>query len=145
MALLMLLMMIFALWFPASTPARTLFMLFVVRPLLNISIAGIVLHVIQVPYRALNWAPVAWIGKVSYSLYLWQEVFCASPTLHWGYSLALLSLAAACASYYLVEQPMLRLREKLSKRPHEPAMPASETAARPGFPLSAEARELKVG
>lgn len=117
LALGMVAAMIFIPWFPASSPARTLFMLFVLGPLLNVSIAGVVLHVIQVPYRALNWTPVAWLGKVSYSLYLWQELFCSNPAWHQGYLLAFLALGCASLSYYLVEQPMLRVREKLSRKP----------------------------
>ena len=114
-ALLMTASMIFIPWFPARTPARTLLALFVLGPWLHISAAGVVLHVIQVPYRALNWAPVAWLGRISYSLYLWQQLFCSNPALHAGYSLALPSIACACLSYYLVEQPMLRLRERWTR------------------------------
>ena len=103
-------------WYPATSAGRTLFMLFVLRPLMHISIAGIVLHVIQVPYLALNWGPVAWLGKISYSLYLWQELFCSNANLHYGFVLALPAIACACLSYYLVEQPMLRLRETLTRK-----------------------------
>jgi len=99
-------------WFPATSPARTLFMLFVLKPVVHISAAGLVLHVIQTPYRILNWGPVAWLGRISYSLYLWQELFCSNAELHEGYVLILPALACACLSYYLVERPMLRLREK---------------------------------
>jgi len=106
-------------WFPAISPARTLFMLFVLRPLVHVSIAGVVLHVIQVPYRALNWAPVAWLGKVSYSLYLWQELFCSNAALHAGYVLVLPALGAAALSYYVVEQPMLRWRDRITRVPKE--------------------------
>jgi len=111
-ALVMFLVTIFVPWFPATTPWRSMFMLFALRPLLNISLAGLVLHVIQVPYRALNWPPVAWLGRISYSLYLWQEVFCSNASLHLGYVLVVPALACACLSYYCVEQPMLRLRDK---------------------------------
>jgi peptidoglycan/LPS O-acetylase OafA/YrhL len=97
--------------FPASSSARTLFMLFVLRPLLHVSIAGCVLHVMQVPYRPLNWAPVAWLGKISYSVYLWQELFLRDSGLHLGYAGVPATLACACLSYYLVEQPLLRLRD----------------------------------
>jgi len=103
-------------WFAGTTAARTLFILFVLRPLLHVSIAGIVLHVIQVPYRALNWGPVAWLGRISYSLYLWQELFCSNANLHYGYFLVLPSLACACLSYYLIERPMLRVREELAQK-----------------------------
>jgi len=103
-------------WFPAISPARTLFMLFVLRPLLNVCLAGLVLHVIQTPYRALNWAPVEWMGRISYSLYLWQELFCSNDSLHWGYVLVVPALLCACLSYYFVEQPMLKIREKLTAK-----------------------------
>jgi peptidoglycan/LPS O-acetylase OafA/YrhL len=112
MALLMLVIVILTPWFPATSAARTSFMLFVVRPVLHVALAGLVLHVIQVPYRVLNCVPIAWLGKISYSVYLWQELFCSNAALHLGYSLILPTLACACLSYYLVEQPMLRLREK---------------------------------
>jgi peptidoglycan/LPS O-acetylase OafA/YrhL len=91
-------------------------MLFVFAPVLNFCLAGLVLHVIQVPYRALNWQPVVWLGKISYSLYLWQELFCSNKALHFGYVLVLPTVACACLSYYLVEKPMLRLREKLAEK-----------------------------
>src|SRR5579864_3892112 len=115
MALIMVLLMFSLPWFPATSRTRTLFMLFVLRPLLDVSIAGVVLHVIQVPYRALNWLPIAWLGQISYSVYLWQELFCSNAALHQGFWLMVPAIACACLSYYLVEQPMLRLREKLSR------------------------------
>lgn len=115
-ALAMVAAFIFIPWYPAITPARTVFMLFVLGPILHVSVAGIVLHVIQVPYRVLNWSPVVWLGKISYSLYLWQELFCSNAAFRSGYVLVLPALACACLSYYLVEQPMLRLREKLSHK-----------------------------
>jgi peptidoglycan/LPS O-acetylase OafA/YrhL len=113
LALSMLFAVAFIPWFPANTPGRTLFMLFVLRPLLDISLAGLVLHAIQVPYRALNWTPITWLGRISYSLYLWQELFCSNAAYHLGYSLILPSVACACVSYYAVEKPMLRLRDRL--------------------------------
>jgi peptidoglycan/LPS O-acetylase OafA/YrhL len=112
LALIMVLVTIFIPWFPATNPLRSLFMLFVLRPLLNLSLAGLVLRVIQIPYRALNWGPVSWLGRVSYSLYLWQELFCSNASLHLGYFLILPALTCACLSYYCIERPMLRLREK---------------------------------
>jgi peptidoglycan/LPS O-acetylase OafA/YrhL len=115
-ALIMLAGLILIPWFAGNTPARTLFSLFVLSPLLNISAAGLVLHVIQSPYGALNWQPVVWLGRISYSLYLWQELFCSNAALHGGYFLILPSIACACLSFYLVEQPMLRMRDRLTLR-----------------------------
>jgi peptidoglycan/LPS O-acetylase OafA/YrhL len=50
-------------------------LLFVYWPLMHLSIAGILLHVVQHPYRILNLRPVVWLGKISYGLYLWQQLF----------------------------------------------------------------------
>ncbi len=113
-ALVMLVATIFIPWFPGTSPARTLFELFILGPLLHVSVAGLVLHVIQVPYRLLNWEPVAWLGRISYSLYLWQELFCSNAAFHQGYLLVLPAIGCACLSYYLVEQPLLRLRDRWS-------------------------------
>lgn len=127
LALIMLAMAILIPCFPATSAARTLWMLFLIRPLLHISLAGLVLHVIQVPYRFLNWTPIAWLGKISYSVYLWQELFCSNASLHFGYALILPTLACACLSYYLVEQPMLRLREKRAGK-HSEGQPRAPIA-----------------
>lgn len=97
--------------YAAPTVSRTLFVLFVLHPLLYASIAGVLVHVVQTPYRILNWGPVVWVGKISYSLYLWQQPFCADPALKSG-SLVVFAFVCAGLSYYVVEQPMLRLRER---------------------------------
>ena len=131
-ALLMLAAVVSIPLYPAINPVRSLFMLFVLQPILNLSIAGLVLHVIQSPCRALNWGPVAWLGRISYSLYLWQEAFCSNPSLHYGYTLALGALGCAAVSYYCVEQPMLRLREKLAQKPaRKGSAPELETTSQP--------------
>ncbi len=67
--------------------------------------------------RVLSWRPVVLLGLWSYSVYLWQQ-----PFLDWhdqsswwtAFPLNLLfAIVVAAASYYLVEQPALRLRERL--------------------------------
>jgi peptidoglycan/LPS O-acetylase OafA/YrhL len=86
-------------------------LLFLLWPTMHLSIAGLLLHVVQRPYRFLNIHPIMWLGKISYSLYLWQQLFVyGTHTRPWYY--AFFAIALASASYYLVEQPMLRLREK---------------------------------
>jgi len=102
--------------YAATTSARTLVMLFVLWPVLHCSIAGLVLHVIQSPYRILNLAPVMWLGRISYSLYLWQEPFFFNPFRQPAYRLAL-GVGLACLSYYLVERPVLRLRDRKTPAP----------------------------
>jgi peptidoglycan/LPS O-acetylase OafA/YrhL len=114
LALLMLLAVVLIPHFPAITPARTLFGVFVLWPIMQCSMAGLLLHVVRTPYRFLNIAPVVWLGKISYSLYLWQQPFFYAPTTQPEYKL-LFAFAFACLSYYLVEQPFLKLREKTQK------------------------------
>lgn len=97
--------------FSAHSVSRTLFLVLILRPAMQFSIAGVLLHVVQAPPRFLNFSMVTWLGRISYSLYLWQQPFCDAPSTHSGY-MVLLAVGCACLSYYLVEQPMLRMREK---------------------------------
>jgi peptidoglycan/LPS O-acetylase OafA/YrhL len=76
--------------------------------------------------RALNLAPVVWIGTISYSLYLWQEplMFDTAPHLpRWVKIIGCFAFAAA--SYYLVERPALRLRHHFG----DPGRPPGGTHA----------------
>jgi peptidoglycan/LPS O-acetylase OafA/YrhL len=69
--------------------------------------------------RVLNWRPLAFMGVLSYSLYLWQQPFLNRAGTAWmsGYpqNVALLALAAL-ASYYAVERPFLRLRQRIEAK-----------------------------
>jgi peptidoglycan/LPS O-acetylase OafA/YrhL len=97
--------------YQATTRTHTLVLLFLLWPILNVSIAGILLHAVQSPYRFLNVKPVVWLGRISYSLYLWQQLFCYGASRKpWYFVFFALGLAAL--SYYFVEQPMLRLRDR---------------------------------
>ncbi len=86
-------------------------LLFVLWPVMHLSIAGLLLHVVQRPYRLFNVRPVVWLGQISYSLYLWQQLFVfGRHSRPWYF--VVVAIALAGASYYLVEQPMLRVRER---------------------------------
>jgi peptidoglycan/LPS O-acetylase OafA/YrhL len=89
-------------------------LLFVFWPAMHLSIAGLLLHVVQRPYWCLNARPIVWLGKISYSLYLWQQLFVFGEHARPWY-FVFFAVGLASASYYFVEQPMLRLREKRSK------------------------------
>jgi peptidoglycan/LPS O-acetylase OafA/YrhL len=83
--------------------------------------------------RLLEWGPLKWVGRMSYSLYLWQTLFLQSPPgpdpffgLPWLklWPVNLLAIfAAAALSYYLVERPMIRLGHRLTGRRRRAPVP----------------------
>ncbi len=74
--------------------------------------------------RCLNAKPVAWIGILSYSLYLWQTFFLHKENagvLGISHQLPVLvswSALTACGilSFFLIERPFLRLRDRIVRR-----------------------------
>jgi peptidoglycan/LPS O-acetylase OafA/YrhL len=80
--------------------------------------------------RFLEWKPLSWIGTISYSLYLWQELFLphvvgvTAPGSFRHIQQAPWSLlaivACACFSRYLIEIPMTRLGHRLGDIPSTP-------------------------
>jgi peptidoglycan/LPS O-acetylase OafA/YrhL len=99
-------------------------LLFVLWPVMHFSIAGLVLHVVQRPYRILNVGAMVWVGTLSYSLYLWQQLFAYGEHARPWY-FPLLAVVVASASYYLVEQPMIRMRERSVERGRVAALAAA--------------------
>jgi len=77
---------------------------------------------------ALNAAPAVWLGKLSYSLYLWQQLF-TRPTLErepLPFPLAVAcALGCAVISYYAVERPLLAARARLRAPISDAARPAA--------------------
>lgn len=73
------------------------------------------------PFRILNTAPARVLGVLSYSLYLWQQLFCSNPrelglATGWYFSFPtwiVAALAASATSYFLLEKPLLSLRKRL--------------------------------
>ena len=66
--------------------------------------------------RVLNSRPFVFVALISYSIYLWQQLFLNRDAMSLPTSFPLnitLAIVAALASYYLVERPSLRLRQRL--------------------------------
>ena len=93
----------------------------------NLGIAFCIQHCVRKKYWILNWAPVVWIGVLSYSIYLCQMPFFQrqNPNVFEKLPVNLVCiLFAAMACHYFVEKPFLRLREKrgaMAKALHEKA------------------------
>ena len=71
--------------------------------------------------RFLELAPLRFIGRLSYSLYLWQQLFFHVDREPLSFQQMPLSLAlifgCACFSYYLVERPLVRLGHRFARPP----------------------------
>jgi len=66
----------------------------------------------------LNTRVFIWIGVLSYSLYVWQQLFLTNINKLWVNQFPqniIISVLVASASYYLIEKPVLRLKKKFSK------------------------------
>ncbi len=70
-------------------------------------------------FSVLNASPVVWLGRLSYSIYLWQQLFCVK-SMDFRFQIFPLNLVwalmAGVVSFYLVEQPALARRDGWMKR-----------------------------
>ena len=76
-------------------------------------------------------ATVRWIAQLSYALYLYHplasQIVKVVGMRHLGYPAVILTLIMAPASYYLVERPFMRMRDR--QRPRDAAIPAGAAAS----------------
>jgi peptidoglycan/LPS O-acetylase OafA/YrhL len=113
----------------------------VAQPLITIGICYGIARYTQVVdsfgAHVLAWRPLVWVGKRSYSLYLWQQLFIDKyfQTLLQTFPLNIaLAVACANASYTFIERPLNRLRARYRPTPRAvvaPTEPALDTSVSP--------------
>jgi peptidoglycan/LPS O-acetylase OafA/YrhL len=119
---------VIALGLMAAMPSSDIVRAFALS-LLNVGIALCLDHYMRYPKSmggiALNSSPVVWIGTISYSLYLWQQPWHFNTLrLPWYIKVAG-AFVCAVSSYYLIEQPFLKLRLRLTQG-RAPRMPIKQ-------------------
>jgi peptidoglycan/LPS O-acetylase OafA/YrhL len=92
-----------------------------VTPLLHLLPAIILGAVVSCPTapisRLLEIVPLRFIGKLSYSLYIWQQMFLGGPGSRLSLPLALIAIAGcAYISYRFIEQPSIRFGRQIIAR-----------------------------
>ena len=99
----------------------------------------------SVAHLLLTFPPLVWIGQVSYGLYLWHHFFVVFVRDQpWSLSTKLsvgiaASLIVTAASYYLLERPFLKLKDRFKFTP--PASSESYAGVRPHPPTCDSAKE----
>ena len=96
--------------------AQPPFFHFWVAGLIPLALAATVLHPETKGARWLEMRPLVWVGRISYSLYLWNSFFMLTPETPRALGMRLqeypwqvpLTFAAAYASYRWVERPLIR-------------------------------------
>ena len=87
---------------------------------INVMIAILIHRCVLLPGdrvgRLLNWGPVTGVGVLSYSLYLWQQLFIDRTGTLWINAFpqnVVLAAVAGLASFWILEHPLQALRSRL--------------------------------
>jgi peptidoglycan/LPS O-acetylase OafA/YrhL len=78
----------------------------------------------SIAYRILEWIPVSGIGRISYSMYLYQQLVIGpikkivggQPLIVVSVATVIATIAVALCSYFLVEKPFLRLKARIQPK-----------------------------
>jgi peptidoglycan/LPS O-acetylase OafA/YrhL len=88
-------------------------------------LTGTAIHPAWMISRVLDCKPLAWIGRISYSIYLWQQIFIWPAWEHsphfwqlWPYNV-IASFLFAAASYYFLERPLIHFGRRWAARSHD--------------------------
>jgi peptidoglycan/LPS O-acetylase OafA/YrhL len=104
-----------------------------IKPLLKVTYPLLILSTVLHPKGWMGWvlelAPLRWVGHISYSIYLWQQLFFLDVRemhdSHAGWPVGGLQhlpfnliavFAMATLSYYFVEKPLVRLGHRLTHK-----------------------------
>jgi peptidoglycan/LPS O-acetylase OafA/YrhL len=114
----------------------------IVIPLLILST---VLHPRTLQGKILEFRPIRWIGWISYSLYLWQQLFFGTNLVGSPTRIAVLReppicfvalMTCAAFSYYLVEKPFIKLGHKVIASFLSRNAPSKNPLSVPSLPLN---------
>lgn len=90
--------------------------------IMNVAIALSIDRLVRFPTgpvgRFINIAPMRFVGVLSYSLYVWQQLFLNRHNGNWfaAFPQNLIGAGvAALGSYYFIERPFLRLKQRFSR------------------------------
>jgi peptidoglycan/LPS O-acetylase OafA/YrhL len=118
---------------------------FIVDPLLVAAIIPMLIAQRQrMAVRWLEWAPVKYVGRVSYSAYLYQQ-WVAQPVMKLFRGLPLFLrvaltvgavIATASCSYYLIERPFLKLKDWRYRNRAQASAAAAEASVAPQSSLA---------
>jgi peptidoglycan/LPS O-acetylase OafA/YrhL len=123
--------------FLASSLGRVLWFDYIFgQTIMNVAVALILDRTVRHPGDlaggVLNSAPFVFVGKLSYSLYLWQQLFLnrrSDAFIHSFPVNILLVIAVSLVSYYFLERPFFRLRSRYGSRASDEPIERPQQAA----------------
>ena len=110
-------------------------------------ISGVLIYCVTKPAsaagRMLNAAPIRHVGEISYSLYLWQQIFTGLRAIPMPFNL-LAAFVCAELSYRVIELPALKARDRLAARLGISAKKTVQSGEQDGGPKATEERQMEL-